>query len=54
METWKKLKKELLQDRKTAQNYMCLRFRYQLTSQLIKTRTKKGTTRKKLRKFSSK
>jgi predicted transcriptional regulator len=48
MRTWKNFKRELLQDRKIAQEYENLKPRYQLISQLIEARVKKGMTQKEL------
>lgn len=48
MKTWKNFKKELLQDRKIAWEYENLKPRYQLVSQLIEARVKKGITQKEL------
>jgi ribosome-binding protein aMBF1 (putative translation factor) len=48
MKTWKNFKRELLQDRKIAQEYENLKPRYQLISQLIEARAKKGMTQKEL------
>lgn len=48
MRTWKNFKKELLQDRKIAREYENLKPRYQLISQLIEARIKKGMTQKEL------
>ncbi len=48
MKTWKNFKKELLQDKKIAREYENLRPRYQLVSQLIEARVKKGITQKEL------
>jgi len=50
MKTWKNFKKELLQDRKIAREYKNLKPRYQLISQLIEARVKKGITQKELAK----
>ncbi len=48
MKTWKNFKKELLQDKKITREYENLRPRYQLVSQLIEARVKKGITQKEL------
>lgn len=48
MRTWKNFKRELLQDRKITQEYENLKPRYQLISQLIEARIKKGMTQKEL------
>ena len=48
MRTWKNVKKELLKDKKIAAEYKKLEPRYQLISDLIRTRIKKGLTQKQL------
>ena len=48
MKAWKNFKKELLQDRKIVREYENLKPRYQLVSQLIEARIKKGLTQKEL------
>lgn len=48
MKSWNDLKKELLKDPKVAKEYIRLTPRYQLISQLIEARTKKGLTQKQL------
>jgi len=48
MKTWKNFKKELLQDKKIAREYENLKPRYQLVSQLIEARVKKGITQEEL------
>ncbi len=48
MKTWKNFKKELLQDKKVTREYENLEPRYQLVSQLIEARVKKGITQKEL------
>ena len=50
MKTWKELKKELLSDPVVAKEYERLRPRYELISQLISARTKKGLTQAQLAK----
>ena len=50
MKTWKELKKELLSDPVVAEEYERLRPRYELISQLISARTKKGLTQAQLAK----
>jgi len=48
MKTWKTLKKELLEDLEVAAEYKRLEPRYQLISQLIEARTKRGLTQQQL------
>ena len=48
MNTWKNYKKELLRDKKVAQEYENLKPRFQLVSQLIEARVKKSMTQKEL------
>ncbi len=48
MKTWKTLKKELLKNKQVAQEYKKLEPRYQLISQLIEARVKKGLTQEEL------
>lgn len=50
MENWKDLKKELLKDKKFAEEYEALAPRYALISQIIEARVKKGITQKELAK----
>jgi len=50
MKTWKTLKKELLKDLEVAREYKRLEPRYQLISQLIQARIKKGFTQEQLAK----
>jgi len=50
MKTWKSLKKELLRNKKVAEEYKKLAPRYQLISQLIESRLKKGLTQEQLAK----
>lgn len=50
MEDWKTVKKELLKDPEVAKEYKRLEPRYQLISQLIKARRKKGMTQAELAK----
>jgi len=50
METWKNVKKELLKDPEVAREYEKLRPRYELISQLIGARIKKGLTQAELAK----
>lgn len=50
MKNWSTLRKELLKDKKTAAAYKKLEPRYQLISQLIEARTKKGLTQAQLAK----
>lgn len=50
MKTWKTLKKELLKNKKVAEEYKRLEPRYQLISQLIESRLKKGLTQEQLAK----
>lgn len=50
MRTWKSLKKELLKNKKVAEEYKKLAPRYQLISQLIESRLKKGLTQEQLAK----
>lgn len=47
---WKNLKKELLKDPKVAQEYKKLEPRYQIISELIRTRIKKGLSQDELAK----
>lgn len=48
MKNWKTLKKELLKDKRVFAEYKKLEPRYQLISQLIEVRTKKGFTQREL------
>lgn len=48
METWKTVKKELLQNSKVAKEYKRLKPQYELISQLIEVRTKNGLTQEQL------
>ena len=48
MKSWKILKKELLEDGKVAREYNRLEPRYQIISELIELRKKKGLTQKDL------
>lgn len=48
MKTWKEFKKELLKNKEVANKYKEIAPRYQLISQLIEARTKKGITQKDL------
>lgn len=50
MKTWKSLKRELLKNKKVAKEYKRLEPRYQLISQLIESRLKKGLTQEQLAK----
>lgn len=50
MKNWKTLKRELLKDPEVADEYKKLKPRYQLISQLIEARTKKGLTQEQLAK----
>lgn len=50
MRNWKTLKKELLKNPQVAQEYKKLEPHYQLISQLIEARLKKGLTQKELAK----
>lgn len=50
MKNWRTLKKELLKNPQVAQEYKKLASRYQLISQLIEARTKKGLTQEELAK----
>ena len=50
MEKWEDVKKELLKDREVAKEYKRLAPRYQLISDLIKIRIRKGLTQKELAK----
>ena len=50
MENWKTVKKELLSDPEVAREYEKLRPRYELISQLIGARLKKGLTQSQLAK----
>jgi len=50
MKTWKSLKKELLRNKKVAEEYKKLGPRYRLISQLIESRLKKGLTQEQLAK----
>lgn len=50
MKSWKTLKKELLKNSQVAQEYKKLEPRYQLISQLIEARIKKGLTQEELAK----
>ena len=48
MKSWKSLKKDLLKNEKVLKEYNKLEPRYQIISQLIETRTRKGITQKEL------
>lgn len=48
MQNWKNFKKELLKDEQIAQEYKKLEPRYQLISELIKSRLKKGLSQEQL------
>lgn len=48
MEKWEDVKKELLKNKKVAQEYKKLEPRYQLISELIKARVKRGLTQKEI------
>ena len=48
MKSWKILKKELLEDGKVAREYSRLEPRYQIISELIELRKKRGLTQKNL------
>lgn len=48
MKNWKTFKKELLQDKRVAQEYKKLEPHYQLISQLIEARIKRGLTQEEL------
>jgi ribosome-binding protein aMBF1 (putative translation factor) len=50
MTNWKNLKKELLKDKKVLKEYQQLKPYYQLISQLIEARIKKGLTQEQLAK----
>lgn len=50
MKSWRTLKKELLKNKQVAKEYKRLEPRYQLISQLIETRIKKGLTQEELAK----
>lgn len=50
MKTWKTLKKELLKNKEVAKEYESLKPRYQLISQLIESRRRKGLTQEQLAK----
>ena len=50
MKNWKALKKELLKNKEVAEEYEKLKPRYQLISQLIDARIKRGLTQEKLAK----
>jgi len=50
MKNWKTLKKELLKNKKVAEEYKRLEPRYQLISELIEARVKKGLTQEQLAK----
>ncbi|MBU0998038.1 helix-turn-helix domain-containing protein [Patescibacteria group bacterium] len=50
MKSWNSYKKELLKDKKVLKEFNRLEPRYQIISQLIETRTKKGITQKELAK----
>lgn len=50
MKDWKTLKKELLKDKVVAKEYRKLATRYQLISDLIEARRKKGLTQEELAK----
>lgn len=48
MKNWKVIRKELLKDGEVAREYNRLKPRYQLISQLIEARVKRGLTQKEL------
>lgn len=48
MKNWKTFRKELLKNKKVAEEYKKLEPHYQVVSQLIEARTKKGLTQKQL------
>lgn len=48
MKSWKVLRKELLKNKKVTEEYKKLEPRYQVVSQLIQARIKKGLTQKDL------
>lgn len=48
MKSWKILKKELLEDKKVAEEYEKLKPRYAFISQLLEARMKRGLTQKQL------
>lgn len=50
MEEWKEVKKELLKNKEAYKEYKKLEPRYQLISQLIEARTKRGLTQAQLAK----
>ena len=50
MKTWKTLKRELLKDTEVAREYKKLEPRYQLISQLIEARAKRGLTQQQVAK----
>jgi len=50
MEKWEDVKKELFKDKRVAREYKRLAPRYQLISDLIKVRVKKGLTQEELAK----
>ena len=50
MKNWKTLKKELLKDKKTREEYKRLKPRYQLISEIIEARKRKGLTQEDLAK----
>lgn len=50
MKSWKSLKQELLKNKKVAAEYKRLEPRYQLISQLMEARIKKGLTQEELAK----
>lgn len=50
MKNWQTLKKELLKNKKTAEEYEKLKPRYQIISHLIEARIRKGLTQKELAK----
>ncbi len=50
MKDWKTLKKELLKNKEVAKEYERLKPRYQIISQMIEARIKRGLTQKELAK----
>lgn len=48
MKSWEKLRRELLKDKEVAREYERLKPRYQLISQLIEARIKRGLTQEEL------
>ena len=50
MKDWKILKKELMKNKEVAREYVKLKPRYQIISQMIEARIKRGLTQKELAK----